>query len=61
MVWFGLQLQFKKFNKYIKIGKHDEQISATQTNHRPGLGAKTTAVRGYGSLGAKPPVAGEFL
>ena len=36
----GLELQVIKFYKYVKIGRRGEQINATQTYHRRGLGAE---------------------
>ena len=51
----GLEPQVKKFYKYIETEKGGEQISATQTCHRQGLGAERPAAGGYGGQGAKPP------
>ena len=44
-----LKPQGKKFYQHIRIGRRGEQISATQTCHRRGLGV------GNGSLGAEAP------
>ena len=41
----GLELQVIKFYNHIKIRRHGEQISATQTCHRRGLGAEPPAAR----------------
>ena len=48
----GLESQVKKFYKYIKIGKRGEQISATQTYHRRGLGVEPPATE---AMGPQPP------
>ena len=54
----GLEPQVKKFYKYIKIGRRGEQISATQTYHRRGLGAEPPAAGGYRVWGLRHPAAG---
>ena len=38
-----------------------ESSSVTQTYHRLGSGVGAPAAEGYGSLGAKPPAAGQFF
>ena len=57
--WEGIKSQVKNFYKYIKIGKRGDQISATQTYHRRGLGVEPPAPGGYGGLEAK--LLGNFL
>ena len=57
----GLEPQVKKFYKYIKIGGRGEQISATQTYHRRGLGAEAPAAGGYGVWGLRHPAAGRYF
>ena len=54
-------MQVKKFYQYIKIGRRDEQISATQMCHRRGHGAEPPAAGGYGRLKAKHLASGRFL
>ena len=58
----GLEPQVKKkLHKFIKIGRHGEQISTTQTYHRQGLRVKSLAAGVYGDLGANPLPLGDFL
>ena len=45
----------------MKIGRRGEQISATQTSYKRGLGAEPPAAGDCGSLGAKHPAAGQFF
>ena len=57
----GLEPQVIKFHKYIKIGRLVEQISATQTYHRRGLGAEPPAARDYEGLETTLSSAGRFF
>ena len=51
----GLEPQVKKFYKYIKIWRHGEQIRATQTYHRRGLGDPPQGTQRLLGCGGKAP------